>query len=99
MGYLDDNLPQRKDQVVECQKLYPLVLKVKHRNFTDAIAANERDDTIAHIVLSVVPDVEDWQFQGRRNGFVYFGFHIPSQRARAQEEFTFRGYYTELSLA
>lgn len=99
MGYLDDNLPQRKEQVVECPKLYQLVLKVKHRSPVEAQAAGESDDTIARIVASVVPDPEDWQFQGRRKGFVEFGFHIPSQRDRAREEFTFKGYYTELDVA
>jgi len=96
MGYLYDNLPQRKDQVVECPRLYKLVLRVRHRPPFLALEAAETDDSIAHIVLSVVPDVEDWQFQGRRNGFVEFGFHIPSQRARAKEELMFKGYYVEL---
>jgi hypothetical protein len=95
MGYLNDNLPQRKDQVVECPKLYTLVLRVKHRDYVDAIAADERDDTIGAIIRGVVPDITDWQYQGRRNGFVEFGFHVQSQLARAQEEFTFNGYYTE----
>lgn len=96
MGYLADNLPQRKDQFVECQKLYKLILKVKHRSKFYALIAGETDDTIAAIVRGVVPDIEDWQFAGRRHGFVEFRFHVPSQRSRAREELRFKGYYTEL---
>lgn len=96
MGYLDENLPQRKDQIVECPRLYKLILKVKHRSAFYAMVAAETDDTIGKIIRSVIPDPEDWQYAGRRNGFVEFRFHIPSQRSRAQEELRFKGYYTEL---
>jgi hypothetical protein len=95
MGYLDDNLPQRKDQVVECPKLYTLILRVRARPPFEAMVAGESDDTIGHIVASVVPDVQDWQFIGRREGFVEFAFHIPSQRDRARQELIFNSYYTE----
>lgn len=99
MGYLLDNLPPRRDQIVECPALYPLVLRVRHRSDFMAMVAAETDDTIGAIIRSVVPDPEDWQYAGRMGapkGFVEFRFHIPSQRARAQEELRFKGYYTEL---
>ena len=101
MGYLNDNLPQRLDQIVECPALYKLVLHVKHRSKVHARAAAETDDTIGKIIRSVVPDPEDWQFGGGRlpggvpKGFVEFRFHIPGQRSRAQEELRFKGYFTE----
>lgn len=97
MGYLIDNLPPRKDQIVECPKLYKLILKVKHRSKFFAMIAAETDDTIGKIIRSVVPDPEDWQYSGRRKGFVEFRFHIPSQRSRAREELRFKGYYTEIA--
>jgi len=101
VGYLADNLPLRRDQVVECPKLYTLVLRVRHRSTAHAQIAAETDDSIGKIVRSVVPDPEDWQFGGGRkfsgvlNGFVEFRFHLASQRSRAQEELRFKGYYTE----
>lgn len=101
MGYLNDNLPQRLDQIVECQELYKLVLRVRHRASFQALIAAETEDTIGKIIRSVVPDPEDWQFGGGRlpavpKGFTEFRFHIPGQRSRAQEELRFNGYYTEI---
>jgi hypothetical protein len=96
MTYLDENLPCRKEQIVSCHELYTLILRVRHRPRKEAITARETDNSIAQIITSVVPQVEDWQFRGRRNGFVEFGFHILHQRFRAQEELTFRGYHTEI---
>lgn len=98
MGYLDDNLPQRKDQIVECPRLYHLILRVRPRPPLEALEARESDDSIAHIVVGVVPDVQDWQFIGRRNGFVEFAFHIPSQRDRARQELLFNNYFTEYDM-
>lgn len=101
MGYLSDNLPQRRDQIVECTELYKLVLRVRHRDEFQAMIAAETDDTIGKIIREVVPDPEDWQYGGGRlptgvpKGFTEFRFHIPSHRSRAQEELRFRGYYTE----
>lgn len=95
MGYLSDNLPPRKRQIVECAKLYKLVLRVRHRPPFDELVAAENDGTISMIVKNVVPDVEDWQYAGRYKGFDHFRFHIPSHRSRAQEELKFRGFYTE----
>ena len=101
MGYLNDNLPQRRDQIVECTRLYTLVLRVRHRTPFQAMIAGETDDTIGKIIRSVVPDPEDWQYGGGRlpgavpQGFTEFRFHIPSQRTRAQEELRFKGYYSE----
>lgn len=96
MGYLFDNLPPRKRQIVECTKLYKLVLRVRHRNPVEAQAAAETDGTISMIVKGVIPDVEEWQYAGRAKGFDNFRFHLPSDRSRAREEFKFRGYYTEV---
>ena len=96
MGYLSDNLPPRREQIVECPALYKLILRVRHRPPYFAQIAAETDLTISLIVKSVVPDVEDWQYSGRRKGFDEFRFHIPSQRARAREELRFKGYYTEI---
>jgi hypothetical protein len=102
MGYLSDNLPQRRDQIVECQKLYTLVLRVRHRSKFHALSAGETDDTIGKIIRSVVLDPEDWQYGGGRlpggvpQGFVEFRFHLANQRSRAQEELRFKGYYTEI---
>lgn len=95
MGYLYDNLPPRKQQIVECGRLYKLVLRVRHRRPFEAMVAGETDGTISMIVKGVVPDVEEWQYAGRGNGFDYFRFHLPSDRSRAREELRFRGYYTE----
>jgi len=101
VGYLDDKLPQRKDQIVECPKLYTLVLRVRHRPPAEALIAAETEDTIGKIIRLVVPDPEDWQFGAGRlsgavpRGFTEFRFHNPSQRSRAQEELRFNNYYTE----
>jgi hypothetical protein len=101
MGYLSDNLPQRRDQIVECPKLYTLILRVRHRPESQALIAAESDGSIGKIIRSVVPDPEDWQYGGGRlpgipKGFIEYRFHIPSQRTRAQEELRFNGYYTEI---
>ena len=100
MGYLSDNIPHKKIQIVECPKLYTLVLRVKHRSKYYAMIAGETDDTIGKIIRSVVPDPEDWQYGGGRlsgpPGFVEFRFHIDGQRSRAQEELRYKGYYTEI---
>jgi hypothetical protein len=102
VGYLDDKLPQRKDQIVECPKLYTLVLRVRHRDPFHAMIAAETEDTIGKIIRLVVPDPEDWQFGAGRlpgavpKGFTEFRFHNPSHRSRAQEELRFNGYHTEI---
>jgi hypothetical protein len=101
MGYLSDNLPQRKDQIVECPALYKLVLRVRHRSKRMAQIAGETDDSIGKIIRSVIPDIEEWQYGGGRlpsvpRGFVEFRFHLAGDRSRAQEELRFKGYYTEL---
>ena len=97
MGYLDDKLPQRKEQIVECPKLYVLVLRVRRRNEYHAMIAGETEDSIGVIIKSVVPDPEDWQFAGSfGTDFVEFRFHMASQRERARQELIFNGYYTEL---
>lgn len=100
MGYLEDNLPQRRDQIVECPELYKLVLRVRHRDPFPALIAGETEDTIGKIIRSVVPDPGDWQFGAGRlpavpKGFTEFRFWNPSHRSRAQEELRFNGYYTE----
>lgn len=100
MGYLSDNVPRRRDQIVECPRLYTLVLHVRHRDPFYAMIAGETDGTIGKIIRSVVPDPEDWQYGGGRlpgtpKGFVEFRFHNPSHRSRAVEELRFKGYYTE----
>jgi len=100
VGYLNDNLPLRRDQIVECQELYKLVLHVRHRPPKQALSAGEHDGTIGKIIRSVVPDPEDWQYGGGRlpavpKGFIEFRFHLDSQRSRAREELRFKGYYTE----
>ncbi|MGD9725807.1 MAG: hypothetical protein AB7L09_00215 [Nitrospira sp.] len=101
MGYLDDKLPQRRDQIVECPALYKLVLRVRHRDPFQALIAAETEDTIGKIIRSVVPDPEDWQFGAGRlpavpKGFTEFRFWNSSHRSRAREELRFSGYYTEL---
>ena len=98
MGYLNDNLPARAPHIVECPKLYTLVLRVRHRPKFQALIAAETDDTIGKIIRGVVPDPEDWQYAGRLGappGFVEFRFHVESQRERARQELQFKGYYTE----
>lgn len=101
MGHLSDNLPQRRDQIVECPALYKMVLRVRHRDRFGAIIAAESDESIGKIIRSVVPDIEEWQYGGGRlpggvpKGFVEFRFHLASQRDRAREELRFKGYYTE----
>lgn len=97
MGYLDDKLPQRKNQTVECQKLYVLVLRVRRRTPFHALIAGETEDSIGAIIRSVVPDPEDWQFAGSfGTDFVEFRFHLANQRERARQELLFNGYYIEL---
>jgi hypothetical protein len=100
VGYLDDKLPQRADQIVDCTELYTLVLRVRHRNKFYAMIAGETDDSIGKIIRSAVPDPEDWQYGGGRlpsvpSGFVEFRFHNASHRSKAQEALRFKGYYTE----
>lgn len=96
MGYLEDNLPLRKEQIVECQKLYKLVLRVRRRSKLHALIAGETEDSIGKIIRLVVPDPEDWQFGGSfGSDFAEFRFHLEGQRSRALEELRFKGYYTE----
>jgi hypothetical protein len=101
VGWLSDNLPPRRDQIVECPALYKFVLRVRHRDGLRAIIAAESDDSIGKIIRTVVPDVEEWQYGGGRlpggvpKGFTEFRFHLASQRNRALEELRFMGYYTE----
>jgi hypothetical protein len=97
MGYLSDNLPQRKEQIVECPKLYTLVLRVRRRSPFHAMIAGETEDSIGKIIRGVVPDPEDWQFGGSfGTDFAEFRFHLTNQRERARQELLFKGYYTEL---
>ncbi len=96
MGYLQDNLPQRKVQNVDCSALYPLLLKVKHRALPQERWAGDSDLKTSLIVKDIVPDVEDWQYSGRKRGFDNFRFHIPSQRTAAAERLKFFGFETTI---
>lgn len=96
MGYLLDNLPARKQQIVECPELYKLGLRVRRRPPREALAAAESDLSVSLIIKEVIPDVEEWQYAGTRRGFFVFLFHLDSDRNRAKEELIFRGHEVEL---
>lgn len=57
MGHLDDNTPPGSFYVI-CQEVYPLRLVV-YPGFAS-------DQELSAIVKDVLPDVQDWQFSGRR---------------------------------
>jgi len=57
VGYLKDNTPPGKYWVI-CPEIYPYRLIVRPKF--------AKDDALCLIVKGVLPDVEDWQFSGRR---------------------------------
>ena len=57
MGYLADNKTPKRFYV-ECEEIYPLRVIVKPGFASDA--------DLRMLVKDVLPDVEDWQFSGRR---------------------------------
>ena len=95
MGYLLDNLPQRKEQIVECPALYKLILRVIRRPPREAQAAAESDISVSLIVKSVISDVEEWQYTGSQPEFFEFRFHLEADRNRAEAELNFFGHPTE----
>jgi hypothetical protein len=69
MGYLSDNTPPGKNHVI-CQELYKFRVIIQPR-----FASNL---TLQSIVKDELPDVEEWQFSGRRR------CPAPMQRGKAQ---------------
>ena len=57
MGYLTDNTPPGRNYAV-CQDLYPLRVIVQPGSYSDV--------KLSGFVQEEIPDVEDWQFSGRR---------------------------------
>lgn len=57
MGYLTDNIPPGKFWVI-CSDLYPYRIYVNPNFYSDR--------ELQLIVEEVIPDVEEWQFSGRR---------------------------------
>ena len=57
MGYLTDNTPRTRNSVV-CSDLY------LYRIIVNPGFASDRE--LRTIIRDVIPDVEDWQFSGRR---------------------------------
>ena len=57
MGYLTDNLPPGRNNVI-CQEIY------KFRIIAQPGFASNVD--LQECILDVLPDVEEWQFSGRR---------------------------------
>jgi len=57
MGYLSDNIPPGKNYVV-CQEIYKFRL-ILNPKFASNVALQQ-------IVKNEIPDVEEWQFSGRR---------------------------------
>lgn len=96
MGYLDQPLTNNPGQIVSCDDLYPLWLKVKHATGIDQITRAETDLTVSMIVKQMVPDVENWQYGGDINGFYIFKFQNAAHRAQAQARLVYEGYTTEL---
>lgn len=57
MGYLTDNTPPTRNWVI-CQELYPFRIVIEPGFATDV--------ELQLLVKDVVPDVEEWQYSGRR---------------------------------
>jgi len=57
VGYLADNIPLGRNTAI-CQELYPFRVII-----TPGFASNI---VLQQLVLDELPDVEDWQFSGRR---------------------------------
>ena len=57
MGYLADNIPVGRNSII-CQEIYQYRIIVKPGFSADIV--------LQQIVLDELPDVEDWQFSGRR---------------------------------
>lgn len=97
MGYLTPYLRNNPQQVVSCDDLYSLILKVEHsRNPVDLIAIAETDLTICMYIKEMVPDVEEWQYGGDINGHYIFKFHKYDDRAKARAYLISLGYTTHI---
>jgi hypothetical protein len=57
MGYLTDNIPPGKNHAV-CQELYPFRIII--------VPGFASDVAISQIIMDEIPDVEEWQYSGRR---------------------------------
>jgi len=57
MGYLTDNIPPGRNYAI-CQELYPFRIIIKPQ-----FASNTK---LAGFIKDEIPDVEEWQFSGRR---------------------------------
>ena len=88
MGYLAQNTPPTRHWAI-CEDLYPLRLTI--------VPKFSSDDGLAFIIKDVLPDVEDWQFSGRRfrllspfqqpNPLPSTAYAINSRKMRPREEF------------
>ena len=65
MGYLTDNLPPGKNHVI-CQDLYPFRLIVNNLGSHWTEPRYVSDAELQLLVKDVLPDIEKWQFSGRR---------------------------------
>lgn len=84
MGYLFDNIPPGRIDVL-CHDLYPFRIKVLPAFFeTYEIQLQVKD---------VIPDVEEWQYSGKRpsDGRLIFAFHTDVQRDAAAARFNTLG--------
>jgi len=98
MGFLGPYLRNNPQQVVTCDQLYPLTLKVFHSpDPVHLIAIHETYWTVAKKILEVVPDVDDWQYTGDVNNSYRYAFHSHKDRAKAQEHLKTLGYTIEIS--
>jgi len=103
MGYLTDNTPPGKNYVI-CQDLYP---------YRIVINPGEKSNlTLQTIVRDELPDVEEWQFSGRRRcpvapsrgkskgvygrQIVPYGWALDSRRMRPFVEEVVFAFHTEL---
>jgi hypothetical protein len=57
MGYLSDNIPPGKNHAI-CQDLYPFRIIVQPGYLSDV--------QLSSIIMDEFPDVEEWQYSGRR---------------------------------
>jgi len=95
MGYLDPYLINNPSQIVSCNDLYPLLLKVqRYQPKIQEIIHADSVHKVGSIIKSVVPDVEDFQFNGKTKTHYLWKFRSTTHRENAKQKLENLGYRT-----
>ena len=96
MGYIDSFLINNPGQIVSCNDAYNLLLKVKRiKPRIQEIKVAVYEVKVAKMIKSVVPDVEDWQYNGTTKDFYLYKFHNRTHRDQAKTALHLAGFETE----